>query len=63
MALAKGDREKQTEYMLSQCEDCSERLTDWENSFIESVRDQFDRKGSLSERQIEVLETIYCKVP
>jgi len=63
MTLADGDREKQIEQMLGACEDFTERLTDWERSFIESIREQFDGGGSLSERQTEVLERIYCKVP
>ena len=36
-------------------------LTDWEKSFMESITDQFDRSGSLSERQREILERIYSE--
>ena len=38
------------------------RLTTWEIDFFESVRDQYKNKGSLSEKQLEVLERIYLKV-
>jgi hypothetical protein len=39
-------------------------LTEWEQSFMESVTDQMDRQRHLSERQIEILERIYTeKVP
>lgn len=33
-------------------------LTAWELSFMESVTDQFERTGRLSERQQEVLDRI-----
>jgi len=36
-----------------------ERLNSWERSFITSVRLQFERKGSLSELQLEKLEQVY----
>jgi len=39
-------------------------LTNWENSFLESISDQLTRTGSLSEKQEEILERIYVdKVP
>ena len=37
-------------------------LTEWEQSFLESVRQQFARKGEVSEKQYEVLERIWKKV-
>ena len=36
-------------------------LTKWELSFVESVSEQFDRRGSISERQEEILERIYAE--
>jgi len=39
----------------------SKELTKWEQSFIESVRDQFERTGRLSDPQLEVLEKIYAE--
>ena len=36
-------------------------LTCWEASFVESLSDQFDRSGSISERQEEILEKIYAE--
>lgn len=35
-------------------------VTDWEHSFVESVSEQLDRRGSLSEAQIDSLEKIYA---
>lgn len=34
-------------------------LTKWEEQFVESVSDQFDRNGSLTPKQIETLEKIH----
>jgi len=34
-------------------------LTEWEQKFVESVEEQFDRNGKMSERQEEILERIY----
>lgn len=39
------------------------RLNKWETGFIESVIDQHDRMGHLSEPQMETLEKIWLKMP
>lgn len=48
-------------------EDCnaqSDYLTEWENNFLRSIDEQMDRNGGrLTEKQQEVLEKIYCKLP
>lgn len=36
-------------------------LSVWEENFVESISEQLDKKGFLSERQIEVLERIYSE--
>ena len=36
-----------------------EDLSDWEISFMESITDQWDRKGYLSDKQKEIVERIY----
>lgn len=36
-------------------------LTEWEENFVESVSRQFDKKGTLSDKQIEILERIYAE--
>lgn len=38
-----------------------EKLTDWEQTFLRSVRGQFKKKGTLSEAQYQSLERIYEK--
>jgi hypothetical protein len=37
-------------------------LSEWEEDFVESVRGQYARKGSLTEKQYLRLEEIYGKV-
>lgn len=34
-------------------------LSDWETSFMESITEQFEQRGSISDRQEEILERIY----
>ena len=36
-------------------------LTKWEENFLESVSDQFQRTRDLSDRQLEVLDRIYTE--
>lgn len=40
-----------------------EQLTAWETSFCESVKDQWDKYHRLSDRQKEVLGSIWDKQP
>lgn len=52
--------------MLLQClpieeDDEWEQLTEWEQGFLPSVREQFARKGTLSENQVQRLEIIWKK--
>jgi len=37
------------------------KLTKWEEDLLESISDQLDTRGSLSERQAEILERIYAE--
>lgn len=48
-------------WMLTAIDD-SDALSEWEEGFVASVREQFARKGSLSEKQYLRLEEIYGKV-
>lgn len=38
-----------------------EKLTSWEIDFIESLTKQFEKKGSLSDKQFLILERIYSE--
>lgn len=40
-----------------------DRLTQWEEEFVESCKQQLGKSGKLSERQAEILERIYSKTP
>lgn len=48
-------------YILNNIDDS--RLTKWEEDFVSSVSDQWDRRRALSERQKEVLGRIWEKQP
>lgn len=50
------------ESMIEDCENRSEKLSEWELGFIDDISRQFDRTGSLSEKQNNKLETIWGKV-
>jgi len=49
--------------LMSWIEACesSDKLTEWEESFIASIKDQLERKGFLSLRQQEILEKVYAE--
>jgi len=44
------------ETILNEAED---RLSDWERNFIESISNQMDERGWISDKQVVVLERIY----
>lgn len=49
------------EHFLKELENPAKELSQWEMNFIISIADQFSRKGTLSERQFEILEKIYAE--
>jgi hypothetical protein len=62
MTLA-NDSPESLQHMIEQCHDYSDRLSVWETQFIESIDDQLRQHGKLSDKQKEILEKIYLKVP
>jgi hypothetical protein len=48
-------------HMLESLETPSRELTKWEEGFIESITEQYQGKGWLSDKQIEILEKIYSE--
>lgn len=51
--------------LQSWIDDClliQDKLSKWEYDFIESINDQLERRGLLSERQEEILEKIYAEM-
>jgi len=47
------------EYWLDKISTEGKGLTKWEENFIESIKEQFEKRGTLSDRQEEILEKIY----
>lgn len=45
--------------MVEDCEKRESRLTEWEASFIDSIKDQLGRERPLSVKQIETLEKVW----
>lgn len=55
---------EQIRYMIQHClVECEDKLTKWEESFLESISDQFDSRGTLSEKQMEILDRVYTRLP
>lgn len=50
------------EDLISDCEARADKLSEWEANFIQSVREQFDKRGSLTDRQYAKLSDIWEKV-
>ena len=48
--------------MLDDCEKRSEKMSDWECEFIDSISDQLGRGRGLTEKQEHILERIWEKV-
>lgn len=48
-------------HMFRELESPNKELTKWEEDFISSITDQFERKNSLSDKQFEILEKIYAE--
>jgi hypothetical protein len=44
---------------IEKCIEDRSRLTKWEEDFVESIGEQLDERGTLSERQADILERIY----
>lgn len=54
-------KKKLIEYFFAQIEINSRGLTDWEEKFIESIKEQWISKGTLTISQYEHLEKIYAE--
>ena len=52
----------QIDAMLTAIQDYEDRLTDWENDFIDNVIDDFEVEGRLTESQEEKITQIYHKL-
>ncbi len=52
---------KELDFMLTELQNEYSRLNDWESDFVDSLTDQFEERGNLSEKQINRLRIIYNK--
>jgi len=55
------DKKEQIRMMLDALETPSKELTKWEQQFLESIADQFDRTQTLSDKQFDILDRIYAE--
>lgn len=53
---------EETGQMIKDCQKRESRMTEWECNFIESIDEQFSRNGSLSPKQLQILDNIWEKV-
>ncbi len=56
-----ADDEELLEHWLTTVEEEGQNLSKWEEDFIESIREQWDRGRWMSPRQREILERIYAE--
>jgi len=54
-------QKKLVEEWFKSIEETGVNLSKWEEDFVESVKEQFTKRGSLSEKQLEILERIYAE--
>lgn len=50
------------EQMIADCEKRESKLTDWERTFIDSIRNQVDNGRGLTEKQQAKLDAIWDRV-
>lgn len=50
---------KKAEGMLEELIEAIERCNDWEREFVESVAEQFERKGDMTEKQMATIGRIH----
>jgi hypothetical protein len=50
------------DFLLTELQDYEDRLTEWENDFIDHVIDDFEIQGHLTESQVEKITQIHHKL-
>lgn len=60
-AAAMSDADE-IQVMIEDCEQRSEKLSDWECGFIDSISDQLGRGHGLTDKQEQILTRIWEKV-
>lgn len=46
---------------IKTCQEDGKGITAWENEFLNSVSEQLERKGTLSDKQVAIVERIYAE--
>ena len=46
---------------IKACQEDGKGITAWENEFLDSVSAQLEKKGTLSDKQVEIIERIYAE--
>lgn len=59
--MDKSEKYKLYQEWIERIEVMGEGLTEWEDNFVGSVKIQLEEKGSLSPKQVEILERIYAE--
>ena len=54
-----GSNKPDPDHWIEEIQARGRHLTEWEETFVESVKAQLDRTGSLSDKQLDWLERIY----
>ena len=55
-------RHDEHQTMVEDCENRESKLTDWERTFVDSLKDQLSRGRALSEKQSDRLDAIWERV-
>ena len=62
LSIGSSDEDRRIDDMIRYLTgDGAPSLSDWEEEFIDSVKEQWEHRGSLTDRQIEKLEQVYDK--
>jgi len=48
-------------HFFKELESPNKKLTEWEENFIISIKDQYDHKSYLTQKQFVILEKIYAE--
>jgi hypothetical protein len=58
--MSEEETKKKLQHWFDTLEEEGVNLSTWEMEFVASVKEQFERRGTLSDKQIDVLERIYA---